>query len=305
MKITYDTSVDDRVAFNVYHFTHSRSAIRARIIVGVLLPVGLFLFICALNFSESGWRSVPYSAIFPGLMMLWFYGGHRRRIRKNVLKLLSEGDAGSGVSVEELEVTSEGLVSREELAEGKYNWKAIRNIASTPDYYFIYTGVGKALVIPKLKVTEGDFEEFRRLVEDGFRRTAVEEGGEFDESKIAVDDRAIGMDARGSESRFCGVASLAGGILAVALWGTVIGIGIAVTASAQGEEMPKMPVIATYLVVLAIVANILGMIYSISGLGKANQKKLLPIVGLAVNCGVVLLAVVLVLVLVLLTIVFG
>ena len=93
--------------------------------------------------------------------------------------------------------------------------------------------------------------------------------------------------------------SLAGGVVAGALYGLAIGMAIVAGVSQQDGEAVEAPPSAVHLFMAAIGANLLGVIYSISGLVKANQKKLLPIIGLVVNCGVIFLIGMLVLVIIL------
>ncbi len=290
MKIVYDMSVDDYVGFNIFHHKHSRSLRRSLIIGGVVSPVCIFLFFLLIGIKggQLGVVILP-GVIVPGLFALWILGGNRRRIARVVRKMFKEGENKMDIGLQELEVTSEGLTEKNEFGESKFNWKAIERIASTPDYYYIYISAMKALVVPKLKVTEGDFEEFRRLVEEGFRGAASIDGRTFDEKKIASDAKPVYRGDPGRKSCLCGVVSLAGGVLAAAFYGLVIGMVIVAGVSRQGEEAVEAPPSGAYLIMVAIGANLLGVIYSISGLVKANQKKLLPIIGLVVNCGVIFL----------------
>jgi hypothetical protein len=41
------------------------------------------------------------------------------------------------------------------------DWRMVERLVDTPDYYFIYISAVKALVVPKLKIEEGDFGAFQ------------------------------------------------------------------------------------------------------------------------------------------------
>lgn len=293
MKIVYNMSIDDEVAINSYYITHRPSYRRSQILWGVFFPLGLFVFFLLLHLKdgELGGVIIP-GVIVPGMYALWIFAGKKKRIDKAVRKTLEEGTNRLDGGEQELEVTSEGLSGKSEFGESKFKWKAIESTVSTPDYYFIFIGAAKSLVVPKLKVTEGDFEEFRRLVEEGFRGAATADGIDgrtFDESKIVVDDKPAYRSDSGRKSCSCGVVSLVGGVLAVALYGVVVGMAIVAGVSAQSEEAVEAPSSGGYLIMAAIAANLVGVIYGVAGLIKANQKKLLPIIGVVINCGVVFL----------------
>ena len=98
-----------------------------------------------------------------------------------------------------------------------------------------------------------------------------------------VDDKAVGVSDPGRKSCLCGVVSLAGGVIVVVSYGLIIGIAIAVAILKQGDESVETPRIASHLFRVGIVANIVGLIFGISGWIKSNQKKLLSIIGLVIN----------------------
>jgi hypothetical protein len=289
MKIVFDASVDDHVALNLYTYTHLPAYGRDRIIWGILFPAGLFLFLAVLNFNKSGWSSVAFAAIIPGLYALWFLGGRKGRLRRSTRKILEEDRSKAELGPQEIEVAHDGIVGRTRFEESKLSWKAIERTVSTPDYYFIYLSLLKAIVIPKNKITEGDFETFKRAVEERLREEALTDGVALDEGRLIVDDKAVNLNSPEHKSCLCGVISLVGGLSSVILYGVVVGISIA--ARLYGQDAPSVEDHATegLLILTAIVANLLGTIFGISGLIKSNQKKLLPIIGLVINCGIILL----------------
>ncbi len=296
MKIVYDMSVDDYVSFSIFHHKHSRSLRRSRIIGGVVFPVCMFLLLSGLSIYKGQWGAVATYAVFFAVLIIWVLSGSKRTLARVVRKMLKEGENKMDIGLQELEVTSEGLAEKNEFGESKFNWKAIERIASTPDYYYIYVSAMKALVVPKLKVTEGDFEEFRRLVEEGFRNAASVDGRTFDEKKIVSDAKPVFKGDPSKKGHCCGVVSLVGGVVAGALYGLVMGLMFAAAAGGQVEESVGSPPSGGYLIVAAIVANLVGTGYGIAGLINRRQEKLLPIIGLVINGGILFVIAILVMI---------
>ena len=298
MKIVYDMSVDDHVSFSIFHHKHSRSSRRTLMIGGVVFPVCMFLLLSGLSIYKGQWGAVATYAVFFAVLMIWILSGNKKTLARVVRKMLKEGENKMDIGLQTLEVTSEGLADKNEFSESKFNWKAIERIASTPDYYYIYVSAMKALVVPKLKVTEGDFEEFRRLVEEGFRGAASIDGRTFDEKKIVADAKPIFKGDPSKKGHCCGVVSLAGGVVAGALYGLVAGLMFASAAGGQAEESAASAQDATVgqLILWGIVANLVGTGYGIAGLINRRQKKLLPILGLVVNSGILFVIVILVMI---------
>lgn len=92
MRIGFRLSVDDYVAFNVYHVRSSPSYRRGLIVWGLMVPLGLFVVLSVLGFKESPVFSIVSAAIPSGLLILWAWGGNDGRLRKSAQKMYSEGE---------------------------------------------------------------------------------------------------------------------------------------------------------------------------------------------------------------------
>ena len=161
MRIGFRLSVDDYVAFNVYHVRSSPSYRRGLIVWGLMVPLGLFVVLSVLGFKESPVFSIVSAAIPSGLLILWAWGGNDGRLRKSAQKMYSEGENRGLGGLEYLEATEDRLISVDELCESRMVWRMVERLVDTPDYYFIYISAVKELVVPKLKIEEGDFGAFQ------------------------------------------------------------------------------------------------------------------------------------------------
>lgn len=161
VQLSYENSIDDAVAFSVYHCKHSPVLRRRRITLIALLVLWIF----GVNFWAYGGFSnlaaiLLYSLEYVGvaalsiLLLRWLLGD--RLIRKQYA-----GDKNRGfLGRHELEIVEEGLKFRTAYSEGKFAWGMIERIASLPDYTFIYTGTASALIIPHARITEGNYSAF-------------------------------------------------------------------------------------------------------------------------------------------------
>jgi len=296
MKIAYSISEDDYVAFNVFHNTHSAFWRRRQVIAGLVVPIATLIIVCGLSYSSGDWGAVPICAVILGLLSLWILAGGRRRAKKTARRMLREGENRSLLGERELEISDAGLTIQTPLRESRIAWQAIERVAVTPDYCLVYIGAIEALIVPRRKILPEDFESLMREIEEGFRGAASIDGRTFNEKKIVRDAKPIFKGDPSKKGHCCGVVSLVGGVVAGALYGLVMGLMFAAAAGGQAEESVGSPPSGGYLIMAAIVANLLGTGYGIAGLINRRQEKLLPIIGLVINGGVLFVIAILVMI---------
>lgn len=283
MRISFSLSVEDYVAFSVYHIRNSPSCQRARVLWGVVVPLVLFGFFGVINFRDGGWSSLPFAAIPGAFLVLWVYGGESGRTRKNARKLFAEGENRSLNGLQRLEATEGGLIDANELSESRFNWRMIERIADTPDYYFIYVGAAKGVIVPKQKVTEGDFEAFRRIVEERFRAVRCEAGGVFDAGRLArVDRPVVKAPGRYSGAPVLGIVSVVAGVAAAAMCGIILGVIVIGGWTGDAPEEGEQYLAAGLLAVLGFGANVVGLVTGVLGLVKESRKTG-AIIGVIIN----------------------
>lgn len=161
MRIRFECTMEDVLAFSDFHYQHSPMVNRfifwyrligaltivllPSVLIQVLVPDVPLLFrlavslLCAIGFAFRA------SAII------------KRRMRKQTLKLYNEGKNSSFLGKHALELTDTGLITRSEYTETKLAWGAIERIEASPDYTFLYISSVQAYVIPHNRIYEGDF----------------------------------------------------------------------------------------------------------------------------------------------------
>lgn len=166
--VTYTNTIDDMVAFNMYHISYSPTLRRIRL----WSTWGLALIVLLISALVSLFRRDPFlliviaswSAIYLLVSIPWYKWTVRRRIGK----LVREGQNRSFLCEHTLRLTADGLHAASEVSEGKILWSGIERIGENEEYLFIYTGAGVGIVIPKGRIEAGDVvaftDELRRNV---------------------------------------------------------------------------------------------------------------------------------------------
>ena len=161
MRIHFERTMDDMIAFNDYHFRHSPYMKRfmfwyrligalaiillSTLLIQILLPPSPYPFGFIMSLIGAGF----FVAIAPTMI--------QRRMKKQARKLYSEGKNASALGAQELEVTETGLIARSEYFETKMAWGAIERIESTPTHTFLYLSSVQAYIIPHDKIHEGNY----------------------------------------------------------------------------------------------------------------------------------------------------
>jgi hypothetical protein len=163
VKIRFETTIDDVVALNHYHATHSPTSVRAlRIWQGMPLILGLFVTTALALLIGS-----PESAIGGGITSIVLGGAwvlvapyvYHARVARTVRSALSESTNNGTIGPHELELTGGGLVHRNSYVESRVNYSTLEPVV-TDGYTFIYMNALAAHVIPHAAVTESDPDEF-------------------------------------------------------------------------------------------------------------------------------------------------
>jgi len=98
------------------------------------------------------------------LSCLFFVAVYPRRLRNtlsaNSIKGAAKPENAGYVGQKTVEINEEGIISISERATALYKWSAINQIITTPDHAFLMLGSLQALVIPRSKVEEGNFDAF-------------------------------------------------------------------------------------------------------------------------------------------------
>lgn len=153
MEAHIEISADDLIAFNLFHYANSPALRRQRLLLGFGLPiiwVGLWVLL-VITSADPGERAKRlWPLLFLALLYhVVFFRRLRKRIAKQVKKLLGEGENKNVLGKHTISISPQGLTSKGQFSEEKHSWQAIERIAETPEYAFLYLGAVSAIIIPR------------------------------------------------------------------------------------------------------------------------------------------------------------
>ncbi|MFC1746226.1 YcxB family protein [Candidatus Riflebacteria bacterium] len=150
MQISFELTVDDLVAFDKYHFLHSREARLHRYFL-FIFPVSVWIFL----FWKFPWMviwgiflyTILFNTILKNSAGTYFY--------------YDEEDYKKMAGKVSITLSPDYIQIVDEDSESKTKWSGVQKIAVTEDYAFIYLTPISAQVLPKIVFTkENDFEVF-------------------------------------------------------------------------------------------------------------------------------------------------
>jgi hypothetical protein len=173
MKIRFENSLEDLVAFNRYHFDHSPIVRRIRILLLWLVPLCLFVISVPVALLMEGglerWVALAAGATFAALWASLAPGFIRRSVEDQMRKRYGAGSNEEVLGEHELELTESDLILKTQSGEQRTQLQAIESVVTEGGYTFIYLNALMAHVIPQQSVLDGNYEAF---VERMKQRTA-------------------------------------------------------------------------------------------------------------------------------------
>ena len=182
MRIRFETTLEDMVAFNRFHYANS-PAWRRQLWMQLLAVPGtlvLVLVLLGVAFLVSNGPPEPVACIvtafcvgFPCLVLSagWpFYIRWQasRNLVRNVRRLLAEGSNRTMYGWRELELRDGRLYMHTELLESSLDLRAIEKIVGNDEYTFVYFGSVAAYVIPMDCYPEEEFRAFVAELRDAW-----------------------------------------------------------------------------------------------------------------------------------------
>jgi hypothetical protein len=173
VRIRFETTIEDIVAFNRFHYENSAVWRRQRLLFSLLLPV-IFVIAIEMAFlakidefaddplllSVAGQGSLLLCALV-GVSGFYFMRARMSAsVVANVRKLLAEGSNRSITGWREMELTNNRLVVRMELIDTSYDLRAIERIVSDEKYTFVYVSSIQAFMIPMTLYPEEEYRQF-------------------------------------------------------------------------------------------------------------------------------------------------
>lgn len=175
MTAEYEITKDDLSAFNLYHQCHSPTARRQYLrswFVPVLIWLLIFSGIWYLADSERGTPLRTFLDLLPlfsfvPLYLLYFPWAYRRKLRKLVAGMVSEGQNRGLFSRHRVTISPEGVTDSNEHGQTSTSWRGIERVAAAEDYAYIYTNALAAIIVPRRAFASPlEFEEFVRAARE-------------------------------------------------------------------------------------------------------------------------------------------
>lgn len=180
MRIRFETTMNDLVAFHHFHYANSPTWRRQIWTVTIAIPICLFVMFAIFRimlmdrtrggpavefdrfFAIHWFDCVGIAAILPSSAAWYFYArwSLTRNLERRVRNLLAEGSNHTILGWRELELIRDRLVVKTELMEASYDLRAIEKIVSDDKYTYVYISSIQAFMIPMTLYPEEEYREF-------------------------------------------------------------------------------------------------------------------------------------------------
>lgn len=168
MKIRFETTIDDVMAFNRFHMANSPTWRRQVWTQSLIIP-GVFALLFFFLFFVSDVGQAINVVMWPTAIMLvivsigsvvfvrWFMSSS---LDSNTRKFLAEGRNRIMFGWREMELVNNRLVLKTELMESSLDLRAIEKIVRDENYTFVYIASVSAYMIPMTLYPEDEYREF-------------------------------------------------------------------------------------------------------------------------------------------------
>lgn len=168
MKIRFEITIDDIVAFNRFHFQNSpafRRQVWTQMLMVPVIIAGLY-FLIYLNrdpFDDMGEFPWIFAMAWVVISLAWAVGIRwqiYQSLGKNTRKFLAEGSNRIILGWREMELTNRRLIIRTELTDSSFDLRAVEKIVHNEDYTFVYIASIQAYIIPMNLYPEDEYRAF-------------------------------------------------------------------------------------------------------------------------------------------------
>ena len=160
MVIQYSNTLQDLEEFTKYHYANSPNMKRTNLMLVVGVALVIFLFVGAQHGFEYTQGRLVKALVISAILGGYFLLTSKKRIARSTRKMYSEGQGKGLLCEHELEITDDHLLEKSESGETRTKFPMLYRISETDSYLFIYIGTLMAHVIPKNRITHGDYQEF-------------------------------------------------------------------------------------------------------------------------------------------------
>lgn len=174
MTADYEITKEDLSAFTLYHHRHSPTA-RRHYLRSWILPAIIWLLVCiGLWHLADRQRGTPLRTfvdllpLFGGVpvYLLCFPWAYRRKLRKIVASMVSEGQNRGVFSRHRVTLSPEGVTESGEYGATSAAWCAVERVAVSDAHAYIYTSALAAIIVPQRAFAgPAQFDEFVRIAQ--------------------------------------------------------------------------------------------------------------------------------------------
>ncbi len=156
MTVEYEITKEDVSAFNLYHHRHSPTA-RRQYLRAWFFPAVIFLLACIgiwyLADRERGTPVRTFLDLLPLFSVVPFYllyypWAYRRKVRKVVDGMVSEGRNRGLFGRHRLTISPENVTDSSEHRQSSTMWSGVERVVTTDTHAYIYTSAMAAIIVP-------------------------------------------------------------------------------------------------------------------------------------------------------------
>ena len=172
MTAEFEITKDDLSAFNLYHHRHSPTA-RRQYLRSWFLPAFIWLLLCTgVWYLADRERGTPLRTfldllpLFSGapIHLLYFPWAYRRKLRKIVDGMVSEGQNRGLLTRRRVTISLESVTESSEHSQTSTAWRAVERVVIADENAYIYTSALAAIIVPRRAfASSSEFEEFVRI----------------------------------------------------------------------------------------------------------------------------------------------
>jgi|GEM_PF-2938548 len=165
MKIRYDSTLEDLLAYQFHFIDNSRTLQRTRRLTLLIINAAVILSTLALVGTSEEPGNAKFVLLIPAAIFCLVFTvislkTSGRSYRPRLLAVYREGSTKTLIGPRELELTPTALIVRAPLVESHYDWKGIDQVVETDEYAFIQNSPVSAIIIPKNRLMNGDSKTF-------------------------------------------------------------------------------------------------------------------------------------------------
>ncbi|NRA38034.1 MAG: YcxB family protein [Planctomycetes bacterium] len=152
MKVSFELTMDDWIAFNTYYLYNSKEVRRTKTCVQLFAPA-LVLMLLMYSFVNDEMTVIP-TVLLLLYAVAWFVF-YPKRFYKNAIRktmrIMKEGDNSGFLGAHEISFNDEGFTCVEPESTQMYKWSAVKQTGENDDYIFLYVTAVSAVILPKEK----------------------------------------------------------------------------------------------------------------------------------------------------------